>query len=102
MMIVRILLAALLWAGCAVYGMGFAQAQSQTYPNRPIRMIVPFPAGGPTDGMARIVSGRFNAVIGQTVFVENRGAALAAVSALSSSPPPIPTDTRRNWRHARR
>ena len=55
--------------------MGFSQAQAQgeTFPNRPIRMIVPFPAGGPTDGMARIISDRLGEVLGQTVVVENRG-----------------------------
>src|SRR5438876_8207279 len=48
-------------------------AYAQPYPDRPIRMIVPFPAGGPTDGMARIISDRLGAVLGQTVVVENRG-----------------------------
>jgi tripartite-type tricarboxylate transporter receptor subunit TctC len=50
-----------------------AQTQTQTYPNRPIRMVVPFPAGGPTDGMARIISDRLGTVLGQTVVIENRG-----------------------------
>jgi tripartite-type tricarboxylate transporter receptor subunit TctC len=36
-------------------------------------MVVPFPAGGPTDGIARIISDRLGAVLGQTVVVENRG-----------------------------
>ena len=50
-----------------------ASVHAQDYPNRPIRMIVPFPAGGPTDGMARIVSDRLSAVLGQSVVVENKG-----------------------------
>jgi hypothetical protein len=50
----RALLAASLCAGWALAGIGIAHAQS--YPNRLIKMIVPFPAGGPTDGMARIIS----------------------------------------------
>lgn len=69
----RFLLAASLCAGWALHGISVAHAQSQTYPNRPIRMIVPFPAGGPTDAMARIVSDRLGAVLGQSVVVENRG-----------------------------
>src|SRR5438876_6675543 len=48
-------------------------AYAQPYPDRPIRMIVPFPAGGPTDGMARIISDRLGAVLGQSIVVENRG-----------------------------
>jgi tripartite-type tricarboxylate transporter receptor subunit TctC len=67
----RALLAAALCAGCALHGAGLAHAQA--YPNRPIKMVVPFPAGGPTDGMARIISDRLGAVLGQTVVVENHG-----------------------------
>src|SRR5271166_1251469 len=52
---------------------GQPQAESRGYPNRPIKMIVPFPAGGPTDNMARIISDRLGAVLGQTIVVENRG-----------------------------
>ena len=54
-------------------GLAHAQAQGEPYPNRPIRMVVPFPAGGPTDGMARIISNRLGEVLGQTIVVENRG-----------------------------
>jgi tripartite-type tricarboxylate transporter receptor subunit TctC len=54
-------------------GLAHAQAQGERYPNRPIRMVVPFPAGGPTDGMARIISDRLGEVLGQTIVVENRG-----------------------------
>jgi tripartite-type tricarboxylate transporter receptor subunit TctC len=67
----RTLFAALLCAGAATAGINPAHAQA--YPNRPIRMIVPFPAGGPTDSMARIVSDRLGVVLGQSVVVENRG-----------------------------
>src|ERR1700757_1057183 len=67
----RALLAASLCAGWALAGAGLAHAQA--YPTRPIRIVVPFPAGGPTDGMARIVSDRLGAVLGQTIVVENHG-----------------------------
>src|ERR1700730_13476131 len=71
---VRTLFAGLLCAW-TLHGMdsAYAQAQGEAFPNRPIRMIVPFPAGGPTDGMARIISDRLGEVLGQTIVVENRG-----------------------------
>jgi tripartite-type tricarboxylate transporter receptor subunit TctC len=50
-----------------------AAALAQTYPTRPIKMVVPFPAGGPTDAMARIVSERLAVTLGQSIIVENRG-----------------------------
>jgi tripartite-type tricarboxylate transporter receptor subunit TctC len=65
----RALIAASLCASWALHGVAYAQS----YPDRPIKMVVPFPAGGPTDGMARIISDRLGAVLGQTVVVENRG-----------------------------
>src|SRR3954469_9551974 len=71
----KALLAATLCAGWVLHGIGpvYAQSQSQTYPNRPIKVIVPFPAGGPTDGMARIISERLGTVLGQSIVIENRG-----------------------------
>src|ERR1043165_4564589 len=71
----RVLLAVSLCAGWMLLSAGPASAQSQgqTYPNRPIRIIVPFPAGGPTDGMARIISDRLGTVLGQSILIENPG-----------------------------
>ncbi len=68
---VRAFLTIALCAGSAA--MAASSAHAQTYPNRPIRMVVPFPAGGPTDGMARIISERLGAVLGQSIVIENRG-----------------------------
>ncbi|MEA2979571.1 MAG: hypothetical protein QOF09_1394 [Alphaproteobacteria bacterium] len=71
---VRTCLMVLLCAGSVPIAASPAHAQdAKTYPNRPIRMIVPFPAGGPTDGMARIISERLGAVLGQSIVIENRG-----------------------------
>ena len=45
-------------------------AGAQTYPNRPITIVVPFPAGGPTDALVRILSERMRASLGQPLVVE--------------------------------
>jgi tripartite-type tricarboxylate transporter receptor subunit TctC len=49
--------------------------QAQTYPSRPITLVVPFPPGGSTDIAARIMAERMRAPLGQTVIVENVGGA---------------------------
>jgi tripartite-type tricarboxylate transporter receptor subunit TctC len=66
----RTIVAAALCLGALL---GASPMQAQDYPNRPIKVIVPFPAGGPTDGMARIISERLGAVLGQSIVVENKG-----------------------------
>jgi tripartite-type tricarboxylate transporter receptor subunit TctC len=50
-------------------------ARAQTYPSRPITMIVPFPAGGATDVIGRIVAERMRRAIGQPIIIENVGGA---------------------------
>jgi len=68
---------------------GTSLAQQQAYPNRPIRMIVPFAAGGSTDNLARTVAQKLSENLGQTVFVENRagGNAVIGSDALRLSAP---------------
>jgi tripartite-type tricarboxylate transporter receptor subunit TctC len=56
-------------------------ALAQAYPSKPIRMIVPFPAGGTTDIAARIVAQRMSESMGQPVTVDNRGGAGGAIGA---------------------
>jgi tripartite-type tricarboxylate transporter receptor subunit TctC len=73
MMKTRALLAGLLGVLGTLHAVDAAQAQTRAYPTRPIKLIVPFPAGGPTDGMARIVSDRLGAVLGQSIVTENHG-----------------------------
>ena len=69
----RSLLGALGAAG-AVPGFRGARAQSGgTYPDRPIRFIVPFPAGGGTDTWARLVAEGMQPELGQPIVIENRG-----------------------------
>jgi tripartite-type tricarboxylate transporter receptor subunit TctC len=50
-------------------------AQAEDWPARPVRLIVPFPAGGGTDNVARIVAKHLQQVLGQPIVVENRGGA---------------------------
>jgi tripartite-type tricarboxylate transporter receptor subunit TctC len=52
-----------------------AAKAAETYPSRSPRMIVPFPAGGPTDVLARIAAERVSPSLGQRLIVENRGGA---------------------------
>ena len=52
-----------------------APATAQPYPNRPIKIIVPTPAGGPVDVMARLLANALPPVLGQNVIVENRAGA---------------------------
>jgi len=52
-----------------------ALAQSASYPSRPIRLVVPYPAGGPADLLARIVAEKITPRLGQPVVIENRSGA---------------------------
>jgi tripartite-type tricarboxylate transporter receptor subunit TctC len=56
---------------------------AQTYPSRPITMVANFPAGGPTDGVARVVAHELGERLGQRVVVENRGGAGGTIGAAS-------------------
>lgn len=75
-----------LLAGAALFAVAAAPAfAADNWPSRPVTIIVPFPAGGTTDVLARVVSTRLAAAIGKPVIVDNRpgagatlGAALAA------------------------
>lgn len=66
----------------------FASAMAQDYPSKPIRMVVPFPAGGVVDYVARQVSQRMSDSMGQTIVVENRPGASGAIAteAVAGSP----------------
>src|SRR5918995_7314907 len=77
----------LLIAGLVVLS-GQAMAQ-EPYPNRTVRWVVPFPAGGPTDTLSRILVARLGEIWGQSVVVENKGGASGAIGTdfTAKSPP---------------
>jgi tripartite-type tricarboxylate transporter receptor subunit TctC len=79
--------AALIAFAVTLLGSPFAYAQS--YPAKPIRLLVPFAAGGGTDFFARSVGGKMSEALGQTIVVENRPGAssiIAAEAAAKSAP----------------
>src|SRR5712691_8533793 len=60
-------------------------AFAQGYPAKPVRLIVPFPPGGTTDLVARIVQPKFQEFLGQPVPIENRGGAGGSVGAAEAA-----------------
>ena len=71
--------------GCLVTG----SALAQSWPNRPVRLVVPFAPGGNTDAIARIAAERLTVALGQSFLVENRvgaGGAIAAEHVIKSAP----------------
>src|ERR1700691_6161347 len=60
----------LVWTGVAV---------AQIYPSRPITMIVPFPAGGATDTLARYLAEQMRGILGQSIIIENVGGAAGTI-----------------------
>lgn len=71
---------------CAVSG---AVAAEVNYPSKPIRLVTPFGAGGPSDTMARLVSQKLHDRMGQPIIVDNRGAAggIVGFEIAAKSPP---------------
>src|SRR4051812_25954851 len=59
------------WMTVALLVAGIQAAAAQTFPSKPITLIVPFAAGGPTDSMARAISERMRVALGQPVVIEN-------------------------------
>src|SRR3954452_23848306 len=60
---------------CLVLRVGTVRAQPGTWPDRPLRLIVPFPPGGAVDAMTRLLAPRLSDALGQPVVVENRAGA---------------------------
>ncbi len=76
-------------ASLAVCGWGHAAAQAQSYPNKPIRFMVGYPAGGASDITARILSQKLSERLGQPVIVDNRsgGGGIVGVDSVAKAPP---------------
>jgi tripartite-type tricarboxylate transporter receptor subunit TctC len=68
---------------------GLSMSSAQTYPTHPVKLVVPFAAGGPTDAIARIIAQRMVLPLGQPVVIENVGGAdgSLAVGRVVRSPP---------------
>jgi len=66
-----------------------ATSLGQDFPNHPIRFIVPFPAGGPSDVISRVLTAKMASMLGQTVVVENRAGAggLTGIAYVARSEP---------------
>ncbi len=65
-----------------------AAAFAQSYPDKPVKLIVPFPPGGPTDGMARIIGQKLAETWKQSVVIDNRGGAGGGIAAEAASKAP--------------
>jgi tripartite-type tricarboxylate transporter receptor subunit TctC len=79
----------LAFAAALAAALGCATAQADNYPTRPITIIVPFPAGGPTDTLARIMGDHMKTTLGQPLIVENvtgAGSTIGTTRAVNAAP----------------
>src|SRR5260370_22173812 len=80
-------LAAPILAACIL---GTGAASAQIYPSRPITLVVPYPPGGATDAIARIIQDSMSQSLGQQIVIENIGGGRGGVAARPPPPPPPP------------
>jgi tripartite-type tricarboxylate transporter receptor subunit TctC len=81
--LLKIRITGVVLAAFALVGVAFAEgtAHAQTYPTHPIRLILPFPAGGPSDIISRVFGAKLGEVLGQQVVSDNRGGASGMIGA---------------------
>ena len=77
------------WLGAVLMLCAVSSALAQSYPSKPVRLIVPFPPGGAVDYYARAVQNRLAETLGQTIVIENRAGAGGMIGAelVAKSPP---------------
>jgi tripartite-type tricarboxylate transporter receptor subunit TctC len=68
-------------AGLAAWFAMAGALQAQDYPTRPIRMVIAFPAGGPTDFVGRVIGEKLKTLLGQSIVIDNRPGANGAIGA---------------------
>src|SRR5882724_10273877 len=79
----------LLAAMAVITGVALGSAQAQLYPDRPIKLIVPFVPGSPVDVLARVLSQQLGLRLGQAVIIENRpGAGTSTGTKMVATSPP--------------
>ena len=73
----------------ALLAAGIASVSAQSYPDRPIKVVVPYPAGGPTDTIARTVTQSLSVALGQSMVIENQSGAggRIALKQVANAPP---------------
>ena len=76
--------------GCALFLSCVLGAQAQqSYPDRPVKLVVPFPAGGPVDAVARVIAEELKEKLGQPFVIDNRAGAVGTIATnlVAKSPP---------------
>jgi tripartite-type tricarboxylate transporter receptor subunit TctC len=78
-MSLKLLAAGICAAGLSVFASLPSHAQSSAYPNKPLKMVVPFPPGGAADQIGRAIASKMPDTLGQPVIIDNRSGAAGAV-----------------------